>query len=704
MALSIAGTVRIAKSDLLEDLIAKQRSLKGQQRNQIKTGIHVDSGGPVYHRTPPVKTSCTAQLVVEDIGGLKRRSKSPDTSFPNFPSVDLKDASSDNRDPFAFQDYQFLFRCQREEVDPVPLEVVEGQLPVDLQGNYYLQGPGILSDDHGSQVSPLDGHGYIRKFSFERGTVEFSAKYVGTEACKEEFDDEKKSWKFTHRGPFSLLKKGARVGNMKVMKNVANTSVLEWAGKLMCLYEGGQPYEMDPTSLDTVGLLRMCQDTKTLDDVIAYLRSKVKRAAEKVWDADLIVNTVKKASIAMAATVLQPILIGMFSMPGERMLAHVKIDKKRQRLIAITFRPEDMLLPKSSLTVYEFDRGMNLLQKQRFTINDHIMIHDWNLTENHYVIIANRVKLNSLNKLGAAMTGVAPMINAIALNDSLPYTPLYLLPRTPPAESSKPTRNWRIPIKIPNQFWLIHASNAFEEQISDGRTRIVIDGTASSYQWFNFTQMFGYDCDRKKLDPSVMNDADAIEPEMGKKAAMHLIRTVVTLPGATEDIDAEPECEFQNFKNCPWSCDFPSVNPALLTIKHQYTYVGAASGTRKRLQHFPFDTVAKVSGPEADDSVSTWWAGERSFVGEPVFVKRLNAPEPGEAGFVEDAGYLIVVQYSAKEELCYLVVLDAQLIGTERALVARLRVPKAYTFPMGFHSAWDDSSRGDSSVRNCTRQ
>ncbi|BBN00944.1 9-cis-beta-carotene 9',10'-cleaving dioxygenase [Marchantia polymorpha subsp. ruderalis] len=704
MALLIAGSVHKVKSDLLADLKANQPFLKDHQRNPIGTSIHVNGGDPVYRRPKPARTSCSAQLRVEDVGGLKRRSKNPDKSLLSFPSVDLGDTSSDERDPFAFQDYQFLFRCQREEVNPVPLEVVEGQLPVDLQGNYYLQGPGILSDDHGSRVSPLDGHGYVRKFSFKEGILEFSAKYVGTEACKQEFNEEKKSWKFTYRGPFSLLKKGARLGNMKVMKNVANTSVFEWAGKLMCLYEGGQPYEMDPTSLDTVGLLNMCRDTKNIDDLTAYLSSKVKRATEKVWDAELLVNTVKKAWMAMAATVLHHILRGMFSMPEERMLAHVKIDKKRQRLIAITFRPEDMLLPKSSLTVYEFDRCMNLLQKLRFTINDHIMIHDWNLTENHYVIIANRVKLNSFNELGAAMTGFAPMINAIALNDSLPYTPLYLLPRTPPSESSKPARNWRVPIRIPRQFWFIHASNAFEEKTSDDRTRILIDGSASSYQWFNFTRMFGYNSDKKKLDPSVMNDADATEPEIGKKAAMRLMRTTVTLPGATEDIDAEPECDFQNFKNCPWSCDFPSVNPALITVKHRYTYVAAASGTRKRLQHFPFDTVAKVSGPEAHDSVSTWWAGERSFVGEPVFVKRLNAPEPGEAGFVEDAGYLIVVQHSAMEELCYLVVLDAQLIGTEGALVARLRVPKAYTFPMGFHSAWEDSSRGDSSLRQCSRQ
>lgn len=49
-------------------------------------------------------------------------------------------------------------------------------------------------------------------------------------------------------------------------------------------------------------------------------------------------------------------MTGIFKMPGERMLAHVKIDQKRQRLVCITCHPEDLLLPKSSMCVYGKDR------------------------------------------------------------------------------------------------------------------------------------------------------------------------------------------------------------------------------------------------------------------------------------------------------------------------------------------------------------
>ena len=38
------------------------------------------------------------------------------------------------------------------------------------------------------------------------------------------------------------------------MKNVASTSVLRWGGGVLCLWEGGEPYELHPRMLETLGL------------------------------------------------------------------------------------------------------------------------------------------------------------------------------------------------------------------------------------------------------------------------------------------------------------------------------------------------------------------------------------------------------------------------------------------------------------------
>ncbi|KAK1261350.1 hypothetical protein QJS04_geneDACA018446 [Acorus gramineus] len=288
--------------------------------------------------------------------------------------------TTDDTEYTAFWDYQHLFMSQRSEaVEPVVLRVVEGAVPRDFpSGTYYLAGPGLFSDDHGSTVHPLDGHGYLRSFSIDGGAgeVRFKARYVETEAQAEERDAETGRWRFTHRGPFSVLKGGRRVGNVKVMKNVANTSVLCWGGRLLCMWEGGDPYEIDPRSLATRGRF----------DIIP-------------GDADEATSSGPPFhgwldAVDVAALFLKPVLHGVFKMPEKRILSHYKIDEKRGRLLIMSCRAEDMLLPRSNFTFYELDSDFKLLQKRDFTIPDHLMIHDWAFTDNHYILVGNRIKLD----------------------------------------------------------------------------------------------------------------------------------------------------------------------------------------------------------------------------------------------------------------------------------------------------------------------
>jgi carotenoid cleavage dioxygenase-like enzyme len=43
----------------------------------------------------------------------------------------------------------------------------------------------------------------------------------------------------------------------------------------------------------------------------------------------------------------------------------------------------------------ELNTSMEVVQRNVFTLHEQLMIHDWGLTDNHYVLLANRVKLNS---------------------------------------------------------------------------------------------------------------------------------------------------------------------------------------------------------------------------------------------------------------------------------------------------------------------
>ncbi|KAL5571640.1 hypothetical protein UlMin_021237 [Ulmus minor] len=541
----------------------------------------------------------------------------------------------------AFWDYQFLFVSQRSEtIEPVTLKVVQGAVPEDFpSGSYYLTGPGIFSDDHGSTVHPLDGHGYLRAFVFDDNKdVKFMAKYVNTEAKEEEYDWETNTWKFTHRGPFSVLKGGQKVGNTKVMKNVANTSVLMWAKKLLCLWEGGVPYEIESRSLDTVGRFDLINGCDSMGDGVGN--------GGNIWD--------------LAARLLKPILFGVFKMPPKRLLSHYKVDTKRNRLLTISCNAEDMLLPRSHFTFYEFDSNFKLLEKQEFNIPDHLMIHDWAFTDNYYIIFANRIKLDVVGAM-TAVSGVTPMITALRANSSKGTSPIYLLPRF---SCGLRSRDWRVPVEAPSQLWLLHVGNAFENNNMD----IQIQATACSYHWFNFHKLFGYDWQSGKLDPSMMNI------KQGQNELPHLIEVSISVDGEGKNT---PKCEVKSMNNWDKSADFPVINPEFSGTKNTYIYASASSGSRRSLPHFPFDMVAKLN--VLDNSVRTWSVDSRRFVGEPVFVVK---------GDGEDNGYILVVEYAVSVQRCYLVILDAKKIGEDDALVARLEVPKHLNFPLGFHGFW----------------
>ncbi|CAL5331342.1 unnamed protein product [Camellia sinensis] len=283
----------------------------------------------------------------------------------------------------AFWDYQFLFVSQRSETaDTITLRVVDGAVPPDFPcGTYYLTGPGVFTDDHGSTVHPLDGHGYLRAFTIDgvKGVVKFMAKYIKTEAQTEERDPLTGRWRFTHRGPFSVLKGGKMVGNTKVMKNVANTSVLGWGERLFCLWEGGDPYEIDSRSLDTIGKFDVIDDD-----------SDGGGGGDGSGESEMV-GELKGGFWDVAATLLKPILYGVFNMPPKRLLSHYKIDAGRDRLLILSCNAEDMLLPCSHFTFYDLEQR----QKE----------HDENVKK-----VVKRLKQRNPSKDGLVCTARKPWI------------------------------------------------------------------------------------------------------------------------------------------------------------------------------------------------------------------------------------------------------------------------------------------------------
>jgi hypothetical protein len=85
-----------------------------------------------------------------------------------------------------------------DELDE-PLRLISGEIPKDLRGTLYVNGPARVIDGRGRASHPLDGHGFVRAFSFGDG-VKVRGRFVRTWAYEiENFFDRN-----LFRGFFSL--------------------------------------------------------------------------------------------------------------------------------------------------------------------------------------------------------------------------------------------------------------------------------------------------------------------------------------------------------------------------------------------------------------------------------------------------------------------------------------------------------------------
>ena len=87
--------------------------------------------------------------------------------------------------------------------------------------------------------------------------------------------------------------------------------------------------------------------------------------------------------------------------------------------------------------------------------------------------------------------------------------------------------------------------------------------------------------------------------------------------------------------------DFPIINPKYSGYEHRYIYASASSGTHETLPNFPFDTVVKWD--TLNGKLRAWSPGNRTFIGEPMFVSKR-----GPSTVEEDEGYLVLVEVRLK--------------------------------------------------------
>ncbi|MBF2029244.1 MAG: carotenoid oxygenase family protein [Oscillatoriales cyanobacterium C42_A2020_001] len=240
-------------------------------------------------------------------------------------------------------EWQRGYRSLKQEFD-YWIEEVEGTIPAELNGTLFRNGPGLL-DVNGQRIHhPFDGDGMICAIAFQNGRAHFRNRYIQTEG----YLAEQEAGKILYRGVFGTDKPGGWLANLfdLKLKNIANTNVIYWGGKLLALWEAAEPYRLDPATLETLGL--------------DYLDGLLK--------------------------------------PGDAFGAHPWIDPACEQdggapcLLNFAIKPG----LSSKITVHEFAPSGKLLRQNTATVPGFCFIHDFAITPHYSIFFQNPVTFNPI--------------------------------------------------------------------------------------------------------------------------------------------------------------------------------------------------------------------------------------------------------------------------------------------------------------------
>ena len=241
---------------------------------------------------------------------------------------------------YAREDWTNGYRSQPEEF-AYWINDIEGEIPTDLEGTVFRNGPG-LTDVNGYRLKhPFDGDGMISSIAFKEGQAFYRNKFVKTEG----YIAEQKSGKPEYRGVFGTQKPGGWLSNAfdLRLKNIANTHVVYWGEKLLALWEAAEPHQLDPQTLETVGIDRLGGLLKT----------------------------------------------------GDAFAAHPKFDPNcegTQRMV--NFGVKTGL--SSTISLYEFTPDGQLAHQHKHSLPGFAFLHDFAITPNYCIFVQNPVGFNPL--------------------------------------------------------------------------------------------------------------------------------------------------------------------------------------------------------------------------------------------------------------------------------------------------------------------
>lgn len=124
--------------------------------------------------------------------------------------------------------------------------VIEGEIPKELNGSFYRNGPNAQYAPRG-QYHMFAGDGMVHAFHIEEGRVSYLNRWVRTVKWHKERQAGRALF-----SPFNPMETDKSVAGLDT-DGAANTNIIWHGDKLLALEEGHAPFELDPHTLDSIG-------------------------------------------------------------------------------------------------------------------------------------------------------------------------------------------------------------------------------------------------------------------------------------------------------------------------------------------------------------------------------------------------------------------------------------------------------------------
>jgi all-trans-8'-apo-beta-carotenal 15,15'-oxygenase len=127
---------------------------------------------------------------------------------------------------------------------------IEGQLPPELRGTLYRNGPGLFDRGKFRKCMILDGDGMIQAFQFHNGGVRYRNRFVRTK----KYLEEEAAGKYLY-ATFATPAPGGPLANLGIYpENQAAVTVIRRDNTLWAFDEMNLPYKLEAETLETIGM------------------------------------------------------------------------------------------------------------------------------------------------------------------------------------------------------------------------------------------------------------------------------------------------------------------------------------------------------------------------------------------------------------------------------------------------------------------